>query len=256
MFHTFKKATPLCAAALLTASVAVAEGDLLADENFSGNVGYTSDYVWRGISQTNRNWAIQGGMDYAAPIGVYAGTWASNVSFGGGIEMDFYGGFANELAMGLSYDVGANYYAYPKSYDSVELNFVEVYGSLGYTLPVAMEPTVGVGYAYSPDFFGEDGASHYISGSVGLSLPAGFSLGGDIGYLDVEGDKTTGNNAGLDGKDGFDYLHYRVGVGYSVKGFDLDLSYHTMSEDTFAEAYSGFTDAGDGKAVFTVSRSL
>lgn len=257
MFHTFKKAAPLCAAAVLSTSVAFADASAwLADDTFSGNVSYTSDYVWRGISQTNRNWALQGGFDYAAPIGLYVGTWASNVSFGGGIEMDFYGGFANELEMGLSYDVGANYYAYPKSMDETELNFYEIYGSLGYTLPLPLEPALGVGYAYSPDFFGEDGRSHYVNGSLGLTLPAGFSLAGEIGYLNVKGDKTTGDGAGLDGDDGFKYVHYRVGAGYSIKGFDFDLSYHAMNETDFAEDYSGFSKAGDGKLVFSVSRSL
>ena len=247
--------------ATLAAAPAFAEedGGWLADSNFSGNVAITSDYVWRGISQTDRNWAIQGGLDYAAPVGLYVGTWASNVSFGGGIEMDFYGGFANELEMGLSYDVGANYYAYPKAHDGeTELNFYEVYLKLGYALPAmgSVEPSVGVGYSYSPDFFGEDGSSHYLNGSLSLTLPAGFSLSGEVGYLDVEGDETTGDGGGLDGDDGFDYVHYRVGAGYSFKGLDFDLSYHAMNEKDFAEDYSGFSKAGDGKVVFTVSRSL
>ncbi|HSH70221.1 MAG TPA: TorF family putative porin [Deferrisomatales bacterium] len=255
MFHTFKKAAPLCAAALLTASVASADASAwLADDTFSGNVAITSDYVWRGVSQTDSNWAVQGGMDYAAPIGLYVGTWASNVAFGGSIEMDFYGGFANELAMGLSYDVGANYYAYPKSRDEVEFNFFEVYAKVGYTLPIEAAPiSLGLGYNYSPDFFGEDGAAHYINGNASISLPMDISLSGEVGYQTVEGDKSTGNGGGMDGDDGFDYVHYRIGLGYSVKGFDLDLSYHATdsdAQDFFGESIS------DGRVVFSVSRAL
>ncbi len=251
MTHTLKKTAAVLAATLLTASVATAEGDWFADENFSGNVAITSDYVWRGVSQTDSNWAIQGGMDYAAPIGLYLGTWASNVAFGGSIEMDFYAGYANELDMGLSYDVGGNYYAYPKSGDDVEFNFFEVYASVGYTLPIEVAPiSVGLGYNYSPDFFGEDGASHYINGNASISI-MDLSWSGEVGYQTVEGDKSTGNNGGLDGKDGFDYIHYRIGIGYSVKGFDFDLSYHNTTEDEFLGE-----SIADGRAVFTVSRSL
>lgn len=253
MATRFKNAAPICVAALLAASAASAEGGgWLADEAFSGNVALTTDYVWRGVSQSNSNWAVQGGMDYAAPVGLYVGTWASNVAFGGGIEMDFYGGFANALAMGLSYDLGANYYAYPKSGDAVELNFFELYASLGYALPIEALPiSLGVGYNYSPDFFGEDGAAHYLNGNVSVELPAGFSLSGELGYQTVEGDKTTGNGSGLDGDDGFDYVHYRVGAGYSLKGFDLDVSFHNTTEKDFLGE-----SIADGRFVFTVSRSL
>ena len=58
MHSILKKTAMVCTAALLTASIAHAEGGLFADENFSGNVALTSDYVWRGISQTNRSPAI------------------------------------------------------------------------------------------------------------------------------------------------------------------------------------------------------
>jgi uncharacterized protein (TIGR02001 family) len=254
MHYLLKKTIPLCAAALLTASAASAAGDWLGDESFSGNVAVTSDYVWRGVSQTDSNWAIQGGMDYAAPVGLYVGTWASNVAFGGSIEMDFYGGFANELDMGLSYDVGGNYYAYPKSHDDPEFNFVEIYASLGYTLPIEAAPIeLGLGYNYSPDFFGEDGAAHYINGNASVTLPMDLSLGGEVGYQTVEGDASTGDGEGMDGDDGFDYVHYRIGVGYSVRGFDLDLSYHNTDSD----AQDFFGDSiSDGRVVFTVSRAL
>lgn len=234
------------------AASAEEEAGWLADSNFSGNVAITTDYVFRGISQTNSNPAIQGGFDYAAPIGLYVGTWASNVSFGGGIEMDWYGGFANEVA-GFSYDLGVIYYAYPKSHDDPEIDFFEGYLKLGYALPAMgpVEPSVGVGYSYSPDFFGEDGKAHYLNGNVSLGLPYGLGLSGEVGYQTVEGDETTGNGNGLDGDDGFDYIHYRFGVSYAFKGFDLDLSYHNTNESDFLGS-----SIADSRFVFTVSRSL
>ena len=93
-------------ALLATAGTAVAEGE------WSGNVAITSDYVWRGISQTDEDPAIQGGFDYANGM-FYAGTWASNVDFGDdsdtNIEVDFYGGLAGALESGVTWDVGVIY---------------------------------------------------------------------------------------------------------------------------------------------------
>lgn len=255
----FKKWTaPALVLATVVAGPALAEDDggWLAEKNFTGNVALTSDYVYRGVSQTDSNPAIQGGLDYASPVGLYLGTWASNVAFGGGVEIDWYGGYAGETS-GFGYDVGAIYYSYPKSRDgAAEFNFWEGYVKLGYTLSLgAVEPALGVGYSYSPDYFGEDGKAHYVNGNVSLGLPYDLSLGAEVGYQKVEGDKVTGNGAGLDGDDGFDFVHYRVGLGYSVKGIDLDLSYHNTTESEFLNGYAGYQGA-DNRFVFTVSRSL
>ena len=68
--------TSLAAAGLLAATGAAAD--------ITGNVGLTTDYVFRGISQTDEKPAIQGGLDYAHSSGAYAGVWASNVDFNDG----------------------------------------------------------------------------------------------------------------------------------------------------------------------------
>ena len=243
-------------ASLGAAGTAAAEdGGWLADKNFTGNIAITSDYMFRGVSQTDSNPAVQGGFDYAAPVGLHAGTWASNVAFGGGIEMDWYAGFANTVGA-LTYDVGAIYYSYPKSHDATEFNFWEGFLKLGYKFTLAgLEHSVGVGYNYSPDYFGEDGSAHYVNGKVQFGLPLGIGLAAEVGYQTVEGDKTTGDGAGLDGDDGFDYVHYRFGASYGVKGFTLDLSYHNTTEPNFLAGYAGY-DGADNRFVFTVSRAL
>src|SRR5687767_346218 len=72
------------------------------EHNFTGNVGLYSQYIFRGLTQTNKEPAIQGGFDYGHKSGWYAGTWASNISWlrdsnvysgGGSGEFDFYGGY-------------------------------------------------------------------------------------------------------------------------------------------------------------------
>ncbi len=75
------------------------------------NVGVTSNYIWRGISQTDDAAAVSGGLDWSGASGLYAGTWVSNVDFGAccetSYELDLYGGFANEVG-DFGYDVGLN----------------------------------------------------------------------------------------------------------------------------------------------------
>ena len=92
----------------------------------TGNVGLFSQYIFRGLTQTNKDPAIQGGFDYSHSSGFYAGTWASNISWlrdpvapgnaysaGGSLEWDFYGGYKWSLPNDLTLDLGTLYYWYP-----------------------------------------------------------------------------------------------------------------------------------------------
>ena len=99
----------LAAATALTALPPVSH----AQENpLSFNVSLTSDYRYRGISQSRLKPALQGGADYALPNGFYVGTWLSTIKWikdaGGGadVEWDLYGGYKGELSPGLGFDVG------------------------------------------------------------------------------------------------------------------------------------------------------
>jgi len=113
-----------------------------AVEGLSANVAATSNYLWRGLEQTNGDAAISGGIDYAADSGFYVGTWASNASWADGMtyELDLYGGFGGNINESISYDVGFIYYAYPDE-TSGDADFSEVYGSISFnalTLGVAV----------------------------------------------------------------------------------------------------------------------
>src|SRR5215210_6725440 len=118
-------------ATLAPATGLAGEGDAAPaptpEHNFTGNVGLFSQYIFRGLTQTNRHPAVQGGFDYAHSSGFYAGTWASNISWlrenasftgpggvtvpngtygeGGSLEWDFYGGYKGTIK-DFSYDVG------------------------------------------------------------------------------------------------------------------------------------------------------
>lgn len=122
----------------------------------TGNVGLYSQYIFRGMTQTNRDPSLQGGFDYSHSSGFYAGTWASNISWlrdgipqaylsSGSLEWDFYGGYKWGFAPDWTLDMGALYYYYPGDANTIANGCVfgtatpcpkadtfELYGALGW----------------------------------------------------------------------------------------------------------------------------
>lgn len=231
-----------------------------AAENFSNTIYLTTDYVFRGVSFSDEDPAIQGSFDYAHPIGFYLGAWASNWDgFGteSELEIDYYGGYANSLGP-IDYDVAALYYTFPGAQDpGFELDYFEAHVGLSHTTEaIPLTPTVGVGYNYSPDYNGQDGSSHYVSGSLDFVLPAEIGLSLGVGRLDVAG----GALGALVGRpDGFEYTHYQVGLSKTIQSFNFGLTYHDTSSDCESE-YGGpyylTTSVCTPGVVFTLSRTF
>ena len=233
----------LIAAALATVSLpSVAE--------ISGNVALTTDYRFRGISQTDRDPAIQGGFDWAHDSGFYLGTWGSNVQFAGSLELDYYAGYAGNITDNIGFDVGALYYDYPGGDlgGGVDPEYYEVYGGLsGDVGPVGLSGTV----SYSPDYFGETGKAFYYDLGASYDLPAEFSLSAHFGYQTI--DDGSVNDDGFFSSDEDSYKDWSFGVSRSFMGADLDLSYidtNLGKSDCFG------TKICDSTVVFSVSKSL
>jgi uncharacterized protein (TIGR02001 family) len=129
--------------AVFAGSYAHAE-DAKPDNEVSYNAAVTSDYRYRGISQTRLQPALQGGADYVNnPTGLYVGTWLSTIKWtkdaggSGDIEWDLYAGKRGEIVKDVSYDVGVLSYVYPSNGLSrvpgfANANTTEIYGQLGY----------------------------------------------------------------------------------------------------------------------------
>lgn len=255
-----KKLTGMLLALLLVCGappLSAAESGAFDAGNFSATLTMTTDYVSRGVSATDGEPAVQGSFDYAHPQGFYLGIWASNWEdpdpTGSNIELDYYIGYAGGMGA-FSYDVSAYYYDFVDANDDgAEYNYFEFIAFLKYGLDASFSPEFGVGYAFSPEYGGEDGKCHYVNGTLDLMLPANLVLGFELGYQDVEGDKSTGGGAGLDNGDGFDYVHWRVSLSKELKGFMLDLSYHDTSESDWLSSNVG---KADERLVFSVSRSF
>jgi uncharacterized protein (TIGR02001 family) len=91
-----------------------------ASAQLTGNLGLTSDYRFRGVSQTQNAPAVQGGIDYAHSSGLYIGNWNSSISSqvytsGAGLESDLYAGYKKEIFKGITVDVGSYNYFYPRA---------------------------------------------------------------------------------------------------------------------------------------------
>lgn len=236
------------------------QGGAFDEANFSATLTMTTDYVSRGISYTDGEPAIQGSFDYAHPSGFYLGIWASNwedsEQNGSNIEIDYYGGYYGELDS-FSYDFSAYYYDYPDANDDAaavyEYNYYELIAKANYNFTAPLSPVFGIGYAYSPEYGGEDGAANYVNGTLDLTLPLNLTLSFEAGYQDIQGDKSWGDGGGLNDGDGYDYTHWRVGLSTELKKFNLDVSYHDTDESVWLSDYIG---RADERVVFTVSRTF
>lgn len=178
-----KMMSKLILSAALALPVVVSAQD--SAHNFTGNVTLASDYLFRGQSQTDNNPTIQGGFDYAHESGLYVGTWASNISFAGGLELDWYGGFTGEYN-GFTYDLTGVYYQYPSSGDGNGADYWEVGPSVSYTFGGDFEPTLGVGFMYSDDFSYNSGESWWTYADFNVVLPNDFGLGLHIGNQTID----------------------------------------------------------------------
>jgi len=180
------------------------------------NFGVTSNYLWRGVTQSADGASVSGGLDYSHESGFYAGTWIGSIDFsddtggesdiGSGTENDYYLGYSGESG-DFGYDVGYIYYVYPA--DGYEDgNFGEIYFNGSYDAF-----SFGVAYTVNSQVEGDslfDTGDIYYSLGYGFDLPEDYSLGLSVGYYDFD--------LGSDS----DYKHFQLDL---AKGdFTLTLS--------------------------------
>jgi len=212
-----------------------------------------SNYLFRGISQTDNIPAVQGSFDYSVDLmeglGVYAGVWGSNLNFKDGgdaqLEVDTYFGFQGAIDK-FSWKLGAIYYGYPGTESFRKYNYWEVAGSVGYDFGIA---AVTVGLNYSPDYFGGSGSAFYPSGDIKVPLPFladyGPYLSGHIGHESMDRNSAFGAP---------DYTEWALGIGAKIQGFDVAVKYQDTNLSK-SECFAGRDWCG-ATALVTVSRSF
>jgi uncharacterized protein (TIGR02001 family) len=243
-------------ALVLTGLVGMSTFAMAAEEEsphkLSANVGMYSDYVFRGISQTGGDPAIQGGLDYTHSSGFYLGTWGSNVGWiedyqgynSGNVEIDVYGGFRGGIGKtGLTFDVGAIQYMYPgdKPAGVPDADTTEIYGALGwkwFTVKYSYYVSDEV-FGFGPPVSGDADGSDYLD--IAASVPigeTGLTAGAHWGTFSFE------NNGAQDYDDWKVSLAYDMGKLSNVtSGVTVGVAY----TDTDADKAVWTDDAGTGK---------
>ena len=242
-----KKMLPAAMATALLAGGVVNQAQ--AEVEISGNVALTSDYRFRGISQSNDDIAVQGGFDVAFDNGIYIGTWGSSVDFdldssqglNGSLELDYYVGWASDIGdSGLALDVGCLYYDYPGDSSVLEGDYQEIYASASFA-----DGTVGI--HYSDDYYAESGSFFYYYADYSFGLSDTLSLDLHVGLNDFD-------DADVFLSDGDSYIDYSVGLTASY--FAVDWSLAWVGTDLDGDEYFGLDDLVDDTIVFSISKSL
>lgn len=212
--------------ALATAAATVAlSGAAMAQEaKISYNIGVTSDYVFRGVSQTQEDPAVQGGVDASYGV-LYAGVWASNVDFGvpdPDLEVDLYAGVKPTVG-DTSFDFGILYYGYRKDKNGAPgaNSYTELKAAASRTFGPA---TLGAAAYWSPEWPGKGGDSVYVEGNAAVPIAPKLTLSGAVGHQSI--------------KNYSDYNTWNIGVGYALTDkLTADLRYHDTDEHSLGKIY-------------------
>jgi uncharacterized protein (TIGR02001 family) len=242
-------------------SVASAQAAAPAASPLTGNVTITSDYRFRGLSQSFKLPAVQGGIDWAHASGFYLGNWNSSVSGnqypnGASLEMDFYGGYKFPVGKDVVVDVGGLYFYYPGAFfngfspDKPKFDHFELY------VGATMGPLSGKLFYGLTNFFGLDGTvggrdskgATYVDLNYSSEIIPKVTLGLHIGYQYVPNYSN------------FDYFDYKVGVTYDWTGWLLGAAVVGTNADKavyFATDGAGKTKTiGGTGVVFSIGKTF
>jgi uncharacterized protein (TIGR02001 family) len=163
----------------------------------TGGATLTSDYRFRGLTQSNEKIVMQATLGVSHKSGFYVGTWASQIDGGldgstpalrgyGSAEVDLYGGFTRTLKNGLGFDVGLLYYYYPTGKDGIKTDFFEPYASANYTVG-PLNVKAGLNYAWGNqaglDFTSGNDDDLYVYGEFTFGVPkTPLSIKGHLGH--------------------------------------------------------------------------
>lgn len=277
-----KKVLAAAVASLGLATSVVHAEEAASPHSVTGNLTFTTNYVVRGLTQTNSKPALQGTVEYAHAVGLYAGAFASNVSwpadawevdpglpaggsaYGGSpnnaisasLEIDLYAGFRNKFLGDFSYDVGAVYYYYPGTYilDSTyspgltkKANTAEIYAGLGWKWVSAK-----VYYAVTDGVFMTPEAQGTTYVDLSATVPigdTGFNVIGHVGSWMFSGTAPYLTSYGLK-NDMYDLVDYKLGVTKDLLGFTWGAFYWGSTGDKTAVGAAGSTNAGLETAVW------
>jgi len=244
----------LCAAGLVAHGGACAE-EAASPHAVTTNVGFFSNYVFRGMTYTQNRPALQGGFDYAHASGLYAGVWGTNVSSDAineaSLEVDFYGGYATTMD-DWSFDLGLLQFYYPEhpklAGTDESYNTLEAYGAVGWRwLTLKYSHTLTDFFGFNSDSMGGGGSSRgsgYLELNAKLPLAWETTLGLHVGRQRVRHYSE------------FDYTDWRVSLGKTFgEGWTASLAYTGTDADDSLWVVDG-KELGEGHWIVALQRSF
>ena len=216
-----------------------------------GSLTVASDYIFRGLTQANEKPALQGGLEYDDPSGVYVGFWGSSISWlsdystsaapvSSNVEFDFYAGYRGKFNDDFGYDVGLYTYYYPGTYPGgfTSANTTEIYGALSYKF-VSLKYSHTLTNAFG---FTDTKNSGYIDLSANYEFVPTWLLNAHVGHQRI------------DGFGDASYTDYKLGITKNFdKGFALAIAYFDSNADksVYTNSYDHFVGRSTGVITLT-----
>jgi hypothetical protein len=244
----------VCLSVLAALSVSAAHAQEASP--LTANVSLTSKYKYRGQDQGSLKYfapAIQGGFDYSKN-GFYVGNWNSSVGFGGGTEIDLYGGYKGQITKDLGFDVGALQYWYRDT----SFNTTELYAAISFAfLSLKYSGTV------SNDYFGAGKIAFDTAAGTATPL-ASTPKGRGTGYLDLSANYEVVKGVTLNGHVGYtrlssdlrdvgskSFVDYKLGATY-----DLGNGFSAAGAFVGANKRAAYGDLNKGRVIVTVTKAM
>lgn len=190
-----------------------------AGPDFATELTLTTDYVFRGVSQTMSLPALQGSLNFTHENGLFASIWGSNVDYvpdgapddEARFEIDLLLGYSHALSDRVSVTAGWVRYAFPGMLENIRYDFSEWSGAL------LVDDRHSLTIAYSPDVFGSGASSTYFGAATAFDLPANLEVSLELGHYDL--------------RNSYDeaYGHAAVSIAGGFRSFDWTLAYHRTS---------------------------
>jgi uncharacterized protein (TIGR02001 family) len=212
-----------------------------AGVTWTGTLSGTSDYKFRGISQTDTDPAVQGSIEIGHS-GFFAGAWASNVDFatidtGVDVEIDLYAGYTHAFNDNTSLTGKVIYYWYPGA-NTNDANYVEFLAALDHNFG---KFSGNLQVAHTTDYFGGADSATWLGGGVEVPLSDWLSVSANAGYQWFDNNAFVGLN---------DYAHGDIGVTATWEIFAFDLRY-VMTDIENTDCV--FNKWCESKVVFTLT---
>lgn len=219
-----------------------------------GSLTLASDYLFRGLTQTNEKPAVQGGLEFDHPSGIYAGAWGSNISWlsdsttaapvSSSVELDFFVGYRGKFDADLGYDVGVYTYYYPGDYPAgfTSANTTEIYGALSWkfaSLKYSHTLTNAFGFADTKN-------SGYLDLCANYEFAPRWLLNAHVGHQRI------------DGIGAASYTDWKLGVTKNLdKGFSIAIAWSDTDADkpTYTNPATGHF-IGRSTGVVTIGKAF